>query len=124
MDAAKTVVIATGSERRATARDAAAVAGFRVAAECADVAATLAAIAELHPDVCILDRELPGGGITAIAAIAVPGQPPRVVVVGGDTAAEKRAALLAGADECVPQAAGTADLAASLAAALRRRKHT
>jgi DNA-binding NarL/FixJ family response regulator len=63
------------------------------------------AIARLQadvPDVCIVDRDLDGGGLIAAAAIALPRQP-KVIVVGADTPAEQRAARLAGATASVPR---------------------
>jgi two-component system response regulator DesR len=119
-----TVVIAARPGVGQPARDAVAAAGFAVAAECTDTAAALAAVERLHPDVCVLDRGLPGGGLAAIAAFSTPGRRPRVIVIGGESPAEIRAARLAGADDCVPQAASADVIAASLETAAHRTRRT
>jgi len=115
----ETVVVAARTALRGSARDALVAAGFTVAAECRDVRETLAAVERLHPDVCVVDRDLPGGGLAAIAALATPGRRPRVIVVGGETPAEVRAARLAGAADCLPASVDADVLAASVAAATR-----
>jgi two-component system, NarL family, nitrate/nitrite response regulator NarL len=50
-------------------------AGFRVVAECADAAASAAAALRLRPELCLLDVNMPGGGIEAATEIhrALPG---------------------------------------------------
>ena len=108
-------VIAARRSLRATLHDAVAEAGFEVAAECDDAGELLAAVALEHPDVCVLDRELRGGGLAATAAIATPQPAPKVLVVGGRGApAEVRAARLAGATDCVPADIDAAGLAAAI----------
>jgi DNA-binding NarL/FixJ family response regulator len=114
-------VVAAGPGARAAIRRSLAAAGVQVADFYGDVEAAIAAARRDNPQLCVLDRDLPGGGIAAIAAITVPGPRTRVVVLGGETPAEVRAARLAGADECIPQAAGANDLAASITAAHQRR---
>jgi DNA-binding NarL/FixJ family response regulator len=52
-------------------------------------------------DVCVVDRNLDGGGLITAAAIASPRRP-AVIVVGADTPAEQRAVRLAGAAASLP----------------------
>ena len=91
--------------------------GHTVAETCSALADTLAAVRRLHPDVCIVDRELPGGGLAAIAALAGRGRRPQVIVIGGESPAEVRAARLAGAAECLPESVEPDELAAAVSAA-------
>ena len=42
---------------------------FRVVAECGDAPSAVAAALQLRPDICVLDIQMPGGGIEAAAAI-------------------------------------------------------
>jgi DNA-binding NarL/FixJ family response regulator len=116
-----TVVLGAGRRIRRSASDALVAAGFTVAATCPDLDATLAAVARHHPDVCVLDRDLPGGGLAAIAAIATPGRQPKVIVVGGgESAAEVRAVRLAGAADCLPGEIDTERLAAAVTRQTKR----
>ena len=97
------VVIAARAPVRRAFREALTAAGMEIAADCGDTTELLAAVSRERPDVCILDRELRGGGLVAIAAIASPGRTPKVLVVGGrGSPAELRAARLAGAAGCLP----------------------
>lgn len=114
------VAIAARTAMRPTLRDAAARAGLEIAAECADAAQLLDAVAREHPGLCILDRELRGGGLVAAASIAAPHPAPKVLVVGGrGAAAEVRAARLAGAADCVPGDIDAAELAAAVTALVK-----
>jgi len=90
--------------------------GHFVAGSCSTIADTLTAVRLSHPDVCVVDRDLPGGGLAAIAALAGHGRRPRVIVLGGVTKAEMRAARLAGAAECLPETVDPAKLAAAVSA--------
>lgn len=45
-------------------------AGMVVVAEAGDAAGAVAAARELHPDICLLDIHMPGGGVRAAATIA------------------------------------------------------
>jgi DNA-binding NarL/FixJ family response regulator len=75
-----------------------------------------------NPQLCVLDRDLPGAGLAAIAALTSPGRPPKLVVVGGrGSPAEARAARLAGADACLPGTVDADRLAAALAAIAKGR---
>ena len=53
--------------------------GFDVCAEAADAESAVAAVVRFRPDLCVLDVEMPGGGIAAAAAIRA--QAPEVTVV-------------------------------------------
>lgn len=115
------VVIAARSAVRRSLRDTLTAAGMHVAAECGDATELLAAVSRERPDVCVLDRELRGGGLAATAAIASPRQAPKVLVVGGrGSAAELRAARLAGAADSLPGDVGAPKLAAAIAALARK----
>ena len=115
------VVIAARTAIRATLHEAATAAGMEIAADCASSAELLAAVSRERPDLCVLDRELRGGGLAATAAIASPRQAPKVLVVGGrGTAAELRAARLAGAADSLPGDVGAPKLAAAIAALARK----
>ncbi len=115
------VVIAARSAVRRNLRDTVTAAGMQVAAECGNAIELLAAVSRERPDVCVLDRELRGGGLAATAAIASPRQAPKVLVVGGrGTAAELRAARLAGAADSLPGDVGAPKLAAAIAALARK----
>jgi DNA-binding NarL/FixJ family response regulator len=117
------VVIAARTALRRTYREALSAAGMQVAADCGDAAELLAAVSREHPDVCVLDRELRGGGLVATAAIAVPRRAPKVLVVGGrGSAAELRAARLAGAAASLPTDIDAAELAAAVAALVEKEK--
>ena len=95
--------------------------GHKVAESCTALDDTLAAVRRAHPDVCVVDRELPGGGLAAIAALAGHGRRPRVIVIGGESPAEVRAALLAGASECVSETIEPEELAAAVLAAVGKK---
>lgn len=110
-------MIAAGEAMRPTLRDAVRRAGMQLAADCADAAQLLAAVARERPDLCLLDRELRGGGLAVTAAIASPRRAPKVLVVGGHgSLAEVQAARLAGAADAVPADVDVAVLAAAVTA--------
>lgn len=109
------VVIAARTAIRSTLRKAVTEAGMELTAECGSAEELLAAVSRKRPDVCVLDRELRGGGLAAAAAIASPKPAPKVLIVGGrGSPAELRAARLAGAAGCVPGDLDPADLAAAI----------
>ena len=116
------VVIAARGTVRNVLRDAVRKAGMHLARECIDAAEVVAAVASEHPDLCLLDRGLRGGGLAATAAIAAaPPRPPIVLVVGGRaTAAEVRAARLAGAADAVPADIDATSLAAAVTALVHK----
>jgi DNA-binding NarL/FixJ family response regulator len=97
------VVIATRAAWRPRLHEAFTVAGIEVAAECDNVTDLLAAVSRELPDACVVERELRGGGLSAAAAIASPLPAPRVLILGGrGSHAERRAARIAGAADCLP----------------------
>jgi DNA-binding NarL/FixJ family response regulator len=115
------VAIASREAMRPTLREAVRRAGMQLAADCADAAQLVAAVARERPDLCLLDRELRGGGLAATAAIATPPQAPKVLVIGGrGSAAEARAARLAGATDTVPADVDAASLAAAVTALVQK----
>jgi DNA-binding NarL/FixJ family response regulator len=99
------LVIAARGDVRDRIRSALTAAGFLIATESNDPADALEAVAGRRPHVCVLDRGLPGAGLSTIAALATIPRRPRLLVIGGQRrAADVRAALLAGADRCLPGA--------------------
>jgi DNA-binding NarL/FixJ family response regulator len=77
-------------------------AGLRVVARCADAASTVSALRRRRVDVCLIDLDLPGGGVTAARAIAARAGRPRMIILAA--AARERdlfAAIRAGADSFV-----------------------
>jgi DNA-binding NarL/FixJ family response regulator len=99
------VVIAARGDVRERIRNALTEAGFVIATESNDPADALAAVTGRRPHVCVLDRGLPGAGLSTIAALATIPRRPYLLVIGGqERAADVRAALLAGADRCLPGA--------------------
>lgn len=77
-------------------------AGLRVVARCADAAAAVSALGRRRIDVCLIDLDLPGGGVTAARAIAEREARPHIIILAS-TARERDifAALRAGADAFV-----------------------
>jgi DNA-binding NarL/FixJ family response regulator len=115
------VVIAARAVLRQTMHQAVTAAGMHVAATCGNTAELIAAVSREHPDVCVLDRELRGGGLAATAAITSPRRAPKVLVIGGrGSAAELRAIRLAGATASVPGDVDAAGLTAAIAALTRK----
>src|SRR5205823_2444424 len=115
------VVIAARVAVQRLLQDGLEAAGIEVAAVCGDAAELFAAIARERPEVCVLDRELRGGGLAATAAIASPQRAPKVLVVGGrGSPAELRAIRLAGAAACLPGDIDAAGLTEAIAALTRK----
>jgi DNA-binding NarL/FixJ family response regulator len=111
-----TALVAAGARALVALRAAVESAGLVVAAECASASEAIAAATQAQPDVCVLDRDLPGGALAAAAAIAAPRPAPAVLVVGGvGSQAELRAALLAGASGYLPGEPDGAQLAEAVA---------
>lgn len=118
------VVIAAREGMRRRLRDLAQKAGLEIAAECVDGGELVAVVARARPDLCLLDRDLHGGYLTATAAIATPPRAPRVIIVGGRVSpVEIRAARLAGAIDCLPIDIDAEDLAAAAAAVVGKTPH-
>jgi two-component system invasion response regulator UvrY len=117
------VVIAARPAMRATLREAVGRAGMHLAADCVDASDLVAAVARERPDLCLLDRELRGGGLAATAAVAAPPRAPKVLIVGGrGSPAEVRAARLAGATDAVPADIDATALAAAASALVHQEK--
>src|SRR5439155_17370563 len=115
------VVIAARAAVRRMLHDTLTEAGMQVTADCGSAAELLAAVSRDRPDVCVLDRELRGGGLAATAAIASPHRGPKVLVIGGrGSPAELKAARLAGAADCIPSDADATRLADAIEALVRK----
>lgn len=98
-----TVVIAARQAVRDRIRDCLESAGIEIAAESSDLVEALEAVARRRPKLCLLDRDLPGAGVTTIAALATPRPRPKVLVIGGGgDPAGIRADRLAGAARSLP----------------------
>ena len=98
--AAATVLVA---DRRRAAREALtsalSAAGYDVCATCSDAAEAVSEAARLRPDVCLVDVDLPGGGLTTVRAIVTAHGSARVVVLASAVRHQELfAALRAGAD--------------------------
>jgi DNA-binding NarL/FixJ family response regulator len=97
-----------------------AAAGMQIVADCTTQEQVIASLAKTRPDVCVVDRDFEGGGLVAAATIASPRRAPRVLLVGGSgSAAEVRAARLAGAAESLPGEVDPPDLVAAVSALIR-----
>lgn len=100
-----TVVVAARGSVREMLRGPVTDAGIDIAAEASDLAGALRAVARRRPLLCVLDRGLPGVGVTTIAALTTPRQRPKVLVIGGaGGSAGIRADRLAGAARSLPGA--------------------
>jgi DNA-binding NarL/FixJ family response regulator len=105
MPAKVKLVITARGDVRDRIRNSLTAAGFVIATESSDPADALVAIAGRRAQICVLDRGLPGAGLATIAALAATPRRPRLLVIGGQQrAVDVRAALLAGADRCLPGA--------------------
>ena len=97
------VLLAGRARTVAFFRETLTAAGMRIVGSCATPDQVLATLSTARPDVCVVDRELDQGGLVATVAITTPRRPVRVLVVGGQgSAAEERAARLAGASLSLP----------------------
>jgi len=72
--------------------------GLVVVAEAADAASAIAAATRLHPDICLIEPELPGEGLVAIGRIAREAPQTLIIVLSdSDSAEDVVAALTRGA---------------------------
>jgi DNA-binding NarL/FixJ family response regulator len=88
--------------RNAAGRDAIALAleraGFRVCALCPDATSAVEEASRTRPDVCLVDIDLPGGGLTTVRAVVTQRQTTRAVVLASAARpADLFAAVRAGA---------------------------
>lgn len=91
-----------------------------VVGEAADKASAVGAAARLRPSLCLLDASLPGGGLSAVAAIARRSPTTTIVVLTDFPAsAGLLETLERGASGYLPRKIGSATLAKALAAACR-----
>ena len=89
----------------------------RLLATRADHATAFAAIDEHHPDVAVIDLDLPGGGVELVQAIGSRGIPTRSLIVAEDECArDLHRALAAGATGFVPASTRPRDLVAAIRA--------
>lgn len=68
-------------EHRRGIREALETRGFEVVGEASDAAAAIAAATRLHPDICLIEIELPFEGLNAIGRIAKASPKTRIVVL-------------------------------------------
>jgi two-component system response regulator DesR len=117
------ILIAGREEARALFQQAFAEAGLKVVANCTTREQLLAALERTRPDVCVVDRDLDGGGLVAAAAVASPRQAPKVLLVGGrGSSAEQRAARLAGVAGSLPGDADAPTLVAAVSELIREER--
>jgi DNA-binding NarL/FixJ family response regulator len=89
--------------------------GFEVIAEVADADAAIAAAREFQPQLCLLDFDLPGGGILAADRISLELPSARIALMSGTPRHDQlRDAILAGADGLLPAATSPERLSAAL----------
>jgi len=115
------VLIADGETvLRRGAREALEADGFVVVAEAADAAAAIAAATRLHPDVCLMEPNLPGEGLDAIGRIARASPETLIVVFSeSDQADDVVAAFTRGASGYLLKGLSGERLASTLHAAFR-----
>lgn len=99
--------------------------GLSVVGETGDGVAVLDLVAELRPDLLILDLEMPGrSGFAILDALRAAKNPLTVLVLTGSLReASVAQALAAGADGYVPKSDDTAELLAAIHAVLAGRKY-
>jgi DNA-binding NarL/FixJ family response regulator len=94
--------------------------GFNVVGEAADSAGAVRAVVRTHPDVCVLDIRMPGGGIQAAAKIAQESPSTSVVMLTAyDRTDDVLAALRAGAVGYLPKDTPPDRLPAALCGVLK-----
>jgi two-component system, NarL family, nitrate/nitrite response regulator NarL len=89
--------------------------GFIVVAEAGEAAQAISATSRLRPNICLIDIELPGGGLNAIARIAK-GSPRSLIVVlsRSDRAGDVVAAVARGASGYLLKGLSNEQLASAL----------
>ncbi len=93
--------------------------GFVVVAEAADAASAIAAATRLQPDVCLIEPELPGEGLSPIGGIAKASPKTLIVVLGeSDRPEDVVAAFRRGASGYLLKGSSGQRLASTLRAAL------
>jgi len=93
--------------------------GFDVRGPCRDAASAVAEAARSHPDVCLVEIDLPGGGLTTVRALLMQRSATRVVVLTPTRRPDDvYAAKQAGAAGCAVEHADPRELAGELAAVL------
>jgi DNA-binding NarL/FixJ family response regulator len=113
------VLIADRNETfRAGIRAALVPAGFVIVAEAADTTSAVAAAVTTHPDICLIDIDMEGNGMNAVAAITrrVPGSTIVVLTTSSDSA-DLLAALKRGASGYLLKGIPAEELAKTLIAA-------
>jgi two-component system nitrate/nitrite response regulator NarL len=105
---------------RAGIREALEAQGFAFAAEAADTASAVAAAVREQPDICLIDLDMPGNGLSAVAQIAkrVPTTTIIVLTVSAKSA-DLLAALERGASGYLLKGISGEELATTLRAAYR-----
>lgn len=94
--------------------------GFVVVAEAADAATAITAATRLHPDICLIEPELPGEGLTAIGRIAKESPQTLIVVLSeSDRAEDVVTAFTRGASGYLLRGLSGEQLAATLRGAFR-----
>ena len=117
------ILVAGREEALALFHEAFAGAGLDVVADCTTREELIAALERTRPDVCVVDRDLDGGGLVAAAAVASPRHAPKVLLVGGrGSAAEQRAARLAGVAGSLPGDADAPTLVAAVSELIREER--
>jgi len=89
--------------------------GFTVVAQALDADEALAAAREYQPQLCLLDIDMPGGGIVAADRISLELPSTRIAVLSGEPQQDQlRDAILAGADGYLPASTSPDRLTAAL----------
>jgi DNA-binding NarL/FixJ family response regulator len=114
------VLIADSDIRlRRGAREALEADGFVVVAEAADAASAIAASTSLHPDICLIEPELPGEGLDAIGRITRASPQTLILVLSdSDQSEDVVAAFTRGASGYLLKGSSGERLASTLRAAL------
>lgn len=94
--------------------------GFSVVDRVGDAAAAVVRVSRLNPDICLIELELPGGGLNAVARMAKRSPNTLIVVLSNSARPDDVvAALTRGASGYLLKGLGDAQLASTLRAAHR-----